>query len=148
MAGERILAVDDEEAVTMLLGRVLTRSGFTVATAGTGEEALTRLESESFDLLMVDKSLPRMSGFEVISRARALHPTLAVVMITAYPEPFTAAQERLDGYIAKPFRSLKLVEEMVKNALENRANALARADLKARLEKVVAELSPAGRKSP
>ena len=118
-----------------------------MVTASTGEEALTKLEGQAFDLLMVDKSLPRMSGFEVIARARALHPNLAVVMITAYPEPFTAAQERLDGYLAKPFRGIKVVDEMVKNAIENRANALARADLKARLEKVVAELAPAGRKN-
>lgn len=147
MAGERILAVDDEEAVTLLLHRVLTRSGYAVMTAATGEEALALLEKDPVDLLLVDKSLPRMSGFEVISQARARHPDMAVAMITAHPEPFTAAQERLDGYLAKPFKNLAVIDEMVKNALETRANVKARADLKARLERVVAELSPAGRKN-
>jgi len=145
MAGERILAVDDEQAVTLLLHRVLSRAGYAVSTAGTGEEALELLENEPFDLLLVDKSLPRMSGFEVISRARVSHPDLAVAMITAHPEPFTAAQERLDGYLAKPFKNLGAIDEMVKNALETRAGVKARADLKARLEKVVAELRPKAR---
>jgi two-component system response regulator AtoC len=147
MAGERILAVDDEEAVVLLLQRVLTRAGFTVLTAFTGEDALEVLEKEPVDLLLIDKSLPRMSGFEVIALARGRHPDLAVAMITAHPEPFTAAQERLDGYLAKPFKNFGAIEEMVKNALEARANAKSRAELKARLEKVVAELSTVGRRA-
>lgn len=147
MAGERILAVDDEEAVVLLLHRVLTRVGYTVLTAATGEEAIAVLEKEPVDLLLVDKSLPRMSGFEVISIARSRQPDLAVAMITAHPEPFTAAQERLDGYLAKPFKNLGAIEEMVRNALEARANAKARAELKARLERVVAELSPVARRA-
>ena len=147
MPKARILAIDDEETVTLLLHRVLTRAGYQVAVAGTGEEGLALLEKEEIDLMMVDKSLPRMSGFEVIARARERHPRMAVVMITAHPEPFTAAQERLDGYLAKPFKTIQAIEEMVRTALEARADALARADLKARLEKVVAELSPSARKT-
>jgi CheY-like chemotaxis protein len=151
MATRRILVIDDEASVVTLLERVLTRAGYLVATASTGEEAIEKIEralvNGPYDLLVVDKSLPRMHGFEVITRARRLQPGVGVVMITAYPEPFTSSQERLDGYLGKPFKSIKAIEDVVKTALESRDASAARQELTTQLDQVIAELKPVAKKS-
>src|SRR3982751_1655140 len=101
-----VLAVDDEAAVTLLISRVLQRAGYEVRTAASAEEALERIDERPTDLLIVDKNLPRMHGFELVRQLRARFPNLPVIIITAAPEPFAPMQERIDGYLAKPFRSL------------------------------------------
>ncbi|MBX7100199.1 MAG: response regulator [Myxococcaceae bacterium] len=142
----RLLIVDDEPEVVDLLAKVLVRAGHEVRTAGCGEDAL-RVLQDGYDaeLLLVDKMLPRMHGAEVIVAARRLKPAVAVILLTAFPEPFAVPPERLDGYLAKPFKSLAQVEEAVKDALEGAAAARRREELRTRLNQVVADLTPAAK---
>lgn len=122
------------------------RAGYLVDSAGSGEEALERLKTQSVDVVIVDKNLPRMHGGEVITQARRLLPDVAVILITAFPEPFSLPPERLDGYLAKPFKSLKAIEEAVATALESSVSAKRRWELRDRLNQVVAELTPGAKK--
>ena len=117
-ARRRVLVIDDQPEVCARLQKVLQRSGYWVSTAWTGEDGLELLQKESVDLIIVDKNLPRMHGGEVILNARKLRPQLAVILMSASPEPFSIPPERFHGYLAKPFKSLKAVEEAVKQALE------------------------------
>ncbi len=146
MAGKRILIVDDQPEVCSLVRKVLERLSYEVLTAFSGEEAVDLMKNETVDLLIVDKNLPRMHGGEVIVHARKLQPNVAVILITAFPEPFSLPPERLDGYLAKPFKSLKTIEEAVSAALESSEAARRRFELRDRLNQVVAELKPGAKK--
>lgn len=145
-APKKILIVDDQPEVCSLVQKVLQRVGYDVKTAWSGEDAVELLKKESVDLVIVDKNLPRMHGGEVIVQARKLHPNVAVILITAFPEPFSLPPERLDGYLAKPFKSLKTIEESVAQALESSEAARRRFELRDRLNQVVAELKPGAKK--
>jgi CheY-like chemotaxis protein len=148
MTMKRVLVIDDDVEVHELIGRVLLRAGYQVRTAASGEEGLDVLDNFPADLLVVDKNLPGMHGGEVIFQARRRFPVMAVILITAFPEPFSLGPERLNGYLAKPFKSLKAIEEAVAAAIEGAEGLRQRAELKSRLSQVMAELTPGLKKRP
>jgi CheY-like chemotaxis protein len=115
--GARLLIVDDAPEVLSLLKAVLSRRGYEVLLAPDGEAAVERLSTERIDVLIVDQNLPRMHGSEVIAHARALQPNAAIIFATALVEG-APVSEGLEGYLTKPFASLKVVEDTVRAALE------------------------------
>jgi CheY-like chemotaxis protein len=143
---KRVLVIDDDVEIHTLMAKVLVRTGYEVRTAASGEEGLEIFSHFAADLVVVDKNLPKMNGAEVIAAARRRQPYVAAVMITAFPEPFALGPERLNGYLAKPFKSLKLVEETVAQALESAEDLRHRDELRARLSQVVAELTPGAKR--
>ncbi len=143
---KRILVIDDDVGVNELLGRVLVRAGYLVRTASNGEDGLANLGEFPADLLIVDKNLPRMHGAEVIREARSRFPYLAVILITAYPEPFALGPERLNGYLGKPFKTLKAIEDAVSQALDSAEDSRRRDAPKNRISQVMAELTPGAKK--
>jgi DNA-binding response OmpR family regulator len=101
-----VLIVDDDQAVTKVLAQFFRAQGFAVATAYSGEEGLTRLEGGPVDLVLIDLLLPGISGFQVLRRAKQLHPKARVVMITGLEEEDLRAKAKAygaDAYVAKPF---------------------------------------------
>jgi len=103
----RILVVDDESIVRNSLDAWLgDEEGYTVAMAGSGDEALEKLEKESFHLMLLDIKMPGMDGVEVLEKAKALQPDLNVLMMTAYATVETAVGAMKIGamdYLIKPF---------------------------------------------
>jgi DNA-binding NtrC family response regulator len=102
----RILVIDDDRSARMLLERVLTRAGHTVALVDTAEEGLVRLKAEPFDLLVTDKNLPGIDGLEVLRQARGVRPQLRALLITGFPTPETqsaASDLGVHAYVTKPF---------------------------------------------
>ena len=90
----------------MLLERVLQKAGHTVSLVDTAEEGLTLLGSQPFDLLITDKNLPGIDGFEVLRRARQTNPTLQAILITGFPTEATrshATELGVYSYVTKPF---------------------------------------------
>jgi len=142
----KILVIDDDQAIGDLLAKVLTRRGYEVRTALSGEAGLLEIDAFDPELIIVDKMLPEMHGSEVISLARQKRPFLGVILITAFPEPFSLGPDRLDAYLAKPFKNLKLIEETVQKALESAVEAKRRDELKSKLAQVVAELTPGAKR--
>lgn len=142
----KVLVIDDDQAICDLLAKVLSRRGYEVKTAVTGETGLAAIETFEPELLIVDKMLPEMHGSEVISQARAKRPFLGVILITAFPEPFSLGPDRLDAYLAKPFKNLRLIEETVQKALESAGEARRRDELKSKLAQVVADLTPGAKR--
>lgn len=113
-------------------------------TASSGEEGLQILDKQGpVDLLIVDKNLPRMHGLEFVRRARTKLPRVPVIVITAAPEAMTGISERIEGYLAKPFRSLDALREAVAQAFERNRVAREREDLQRKLNEVVAQLRKA-----
>ncbi len=112
-----ILVVDDDEAVLTLVGKVLEREGHKVVGAGEGVEAARLASTLRFDLLIVDKNLPGMSGLELIAGVRRSMPEVPAILITAYPEPILGPTVRIQGYLGKPFESMAKIVEAVNRAL-------------------------------
>lgn len=136
---DRILIVDDEEAICELLARMLLREGYSCATANDGKEALNYFYKENFSLIIADIRLPLMNGIELLRIVKSLNPNMLVIMITGYPEIDAMAEAiRLGAYdfILKPFNPDWLIRT-VKNALEKRRLEEALEAYNDRLEKLV-----------
>jgi DNA-binding response OmpR family regulator len=82
-AGIPVLLVDDDTLMRSFYGDLLSEHGFRPILAGTGPEALTLLQRESVEAVVLDLMMPEMSGLEVLERLRVLDPDLPVVMLTA-----------------------------------------------------------------
>jgi two-component system response regulator PilR (NtrC family) len=101
-----ILVVDDLPALREMLSQSLASEGYRVATAGSGEEAVTRLEEQEFDVIVTDLVMPGLGGLDVLERARLLDPRAAVILMTAYASLDTAIAALRRGacdYLEKPF---------------------------------------------
>jgi len=103
----RVLVLDDEPAVCALLSERLTMEGYACKTCSSGEEALTVMQRESFDLVISDIRMPGMSGMEFLAEAHQRHPRLAYVMVTAEDDLRVAIQAMKQGaadYLVKPIQ--------------------------------------------
>ena len=79
----RLLLVEDDASLATGLSRALGNQGYEVAAAGSGEDALGRMASERFDLMVLDIGLPGIDGFEVLKRMRAAGHAQPVLILTA-----------------------------------------------------------------
>jgi len=117
MAKDRILVVDDEEDILELLRFNLTREGYQVRSASTGEEALSLARAEHPDLILLDLMLPGIDGLEVARRLKGdpLTRGMPIVMLTAKGEEsdiVTGLQLGAEDYITKPFSRKVLVARL------------------------------------
>lgn len=78
----RILVVDDEPFIRMINTRVLMLSGYSVDAAEDGEAAWQALNAESYDLLITDNTMPRVTGVELLKRLHAANMSVPVIMVT------------------------------------------------------------------
>ncbi len=125
----RILLVDDIASMRRLVAAFLHELGYRIITqAANGTEALTMLHKESFDLVVTDWSMPKMSGLELLQEIRKdpdLKP-IPVLLITAEARKeniVAAAQSGASGYIVKPF-NITTLGEKVERILERSQNAV------------------------
>jgi DNA-binding response OmpR family regulator len=130
-ASPRILVVDDEQPVQQLLDRTLRSEGYDVVPALDGEQALERMKSQSFDLVMLDVMLPKLDGFEVCRRVRA-ESSVPIIMLTAKAEEVAdrvlGLELGADDYIIKTCSMRELrsrVKAVLRRARMNDAEAAA-----------------------
>jgi PAS domain S-box-containing protein len=102
-----LLVVDDNEANRDALSRRLGLKGYNVTVAASGDDALTRVMTDVYDLILLDVEMPGMSGFEVLSRVRERHSStnLPVIMVTARTDGTDIVEAfRLgaNDYVTKP----------------------------------------------
>ena len=119
-----VLIIDDEAAIRESLETLLEFEGYTVASAETGEEGLTRLAETPFDLVLLDFSLPDRNGLEVLAEIRSRDPQLAVIMITAYgtvDNAVRAMQSGATNFIQKPWDNEKLLADVRAAVARSRA---------------------------
>jgi len=109
----RVLVVEDDHSARQALQTLLEEEGFTVAAAGTGEEALARLASFEPDALVVDLRLPGIDGVAVARTAREQRPSLAVVIMSGMDASdralTTILRDPLTAHIGKPVDFDRLV---------------------------------------
>jgi CheY-like chemotaxis protein len=115
---ETVLVIDDEEMVRHTAVKLLRRQGYTMLSAADGEEGLDLFErhGETIDLILLDQSMPRLSGKQALARLRAQSTSVGIVIITGFPvdlEDFEGA----DDLLQKPF-SLKSLADCVRRTLD------------------------------
>jgi len=111
MSGETILIVDDEPTIVEVVGLYLQREGYRVVTAADGAAALSLVEQQRPDLVVLDLMLPGLSGLEVTKRLRA-GGALPIIMLTARGEEadrVVGLELGADDYLTKPFSPRELV---------------------------------------
>lgn len=112
-----VLVVDDEAQIRRLLSVSLANSGFQVATAATGAEAIERLGKESFDLILLDLGLPDADGVQVCRDIREWSnvPIIVVSVREGEADKVAALNAGADDYVSKPFGIEELLARMRAN---------------------------------
>lgn len=111
---KKIMLVEDDKSIQVGLSYSLESEGYRVVSAGTVREALTHLNDEVFDLLMLDLSLPDGSGYEICRAARTSRQT-PVIFLTASDEEMNVVmglEMGADDYVTKPFRLRELLSRV------------------------------------
>lgn len=122
MSQGKILAIDDEQNIRLLIANEFALEGFGVTTAKTGEEGLKLYDKEKFDVVLLDIRLPKMNGIEVLRHLKEKSPDARVIMITSYGDIKTAVESMKLGaqdYVTKPFKLSELLA-LVKQAMRGR----------------------------
>ena len=110
----RILLVDDEQAILRILSIKLRISGYDVVTAPSGREALELIDSARPDLMLLDVIMPGMNGFAVLQELRT-HSDLPVIVLSARPENARKALSLgANDFLAKPFDVDDLIQRIEK----------------------------------
>ena len=107
---ERILIIEDEEAIQPILSELLTDAGYEIEVASNGLEGVTKFREKSFSLVLLDIMMPKIDGYTVCEMIRQ-ESNIPIIMLTALDEEqaqVKAFELKVDDYITKPF-SLKLV---------------------------------------
>lgn len=101
----KVLVVDDEAPIRELFNDLLKKENCTVKSVATGEEAVTKINEEDFDIVLLDIKLPGISGLETLKQVKAAKPNLVVIMITGfgYDDDLIKKSQELgcSGYIGK-----------------------------------------------
>ena len=137
-----ILLVDDDSAFRHVMSGELRRLGYTVETAGSGEDALAQLASQEAEIVLLDLRLPAMDGLATLKLIRERHPSTEVIMLTGHGSIDTAIESVRQGafdYVTKPC-PLDEIQIRVERAVEQRALRL-RASL---LERALTPTDAAG----
>jgi two-component system response regulator RegX3 len=111
---ERILLVEDDPGMVQTVSYALRAEGFELDVVGNGDEAVARALSEDYDLLLLDVSLPGLSGVEVCRRVRD-ESAVPIVMVTARDaevERVLGLESGADDYVTKPFSLAELVSRV------------------------------------
>ncbi|HUR34758.1 MAG TPA: sigma-54 dependent transcriptional regulator [Vicinamibacterales bacterium] len=117
-----ILVVDDEEIMREILETLLTREGYEVKLASSGEEGLEVARAQPLDAAVVDIMMPGINGIETLDELRRIDEDLAVIIITAYASVESAISAMKSGafdYITKPFKNDEVMV-VIRNAMERR----------------------------
>jgi DNA-binding response OmpR family regulator len=110
-----ILLVEDDSALSFLIGDRLHQEGYSVSAVPDGEQALEVLQLDDFDAVLLDVMLPGRSGFDVCRELRSLSITLPILMLTARGEVtdrVTGLKLGADDYLAKPFEIAELLARL------------------------------------
>ncbi|HEY6344570.1 MAG TPA: response regulator transcription factor [Bryobacteraceae bacterium] len=115
MPSANVLVVDDEASLRKALRASLSVSGFLVAEAGSGDEALEALHQRVFELVLLDINMPGLSGIDICRRIRGFSPHTGIVMVTVRDfeeDKVRALEAGADDYVTKPFRLRELIARL------------------------------------
>jgi len=113
LEGHHILVAEDNEANQFVVRELLTRAGATVEIAENGAEAIEKVRSNAYDLVLMDMQMPGVDGLEATRRIRSEHPTLALPIIALTANALKSDVDLclaagMDDYLAKPIERTRL----------------------------------------
>ncbi len=129
----KILVVDDERPLTILMSRILGDAGYEVETALSSEEALEKLKHYNPNLIISDLKMPGMSGIDLLKKVKNQYPDIDFILLTAYATVENAVETMKIGaldYIVKPFKNPEELRLAVSRAVEHQGLITARQVLK------------------
>ncbi len=115
--GNRILVVDDDPFVLESVGWILKSAGYALEMTESGQQAVSLLENQKFDLVLTDYSMPNMRGDELAEIVKEKSPDTPVVLMTAYAEMLECSLSPvvgIDEIVCKPFLAGNLREAIAK----------------------------------
>lgn len=118
----KVLIVDDELNMRLVLAAMLKKEGYAVTSAADGREALQILKSGKMDVVVTDLKMPNLDGMELLNRITEQYPEVPVIMITAHGTVATAVEALKKGaldYITKPFE-LDELKNVISKAIKTR----------------------------
>ncbi len=111
-AKNRILVVDDEDALRTVLSSELEGEGYHVRSAADGQEAINILGGQEYDLILLDIKMPNVDGFEVLKFVKDRQPKTKVVMLTGFADLKNAIESKKLGaedFVSKPYDLVDLL---------------------------------------
>jgi len=108
----RVLVVEDEEKMALVLKRILNEHGFVVDIAGDGVVGELKTRDESYDLLLIDVMLPRQDGLKLCRKIREYNATIPILILSALDatdDTVSGLESGADDYLSKPFESAELM---------------------------------------
>ncbi|MCU0645894.1 MAG: sigma-54 dependent transcriptional regulator, partial [bacterium] len=118
----KMLIVDDEQKIRLILTQILKDEGFMVQDVGSGEAAMETVPSFEPDLILMDQNMPGMNGIETMAKIKTTHPEITVIILTAFgsiPLAVDAVKKGAYDYLSKPFDNEELLI-IIRRALEHR----------------------------
>ena len=118
-----IAIIDDETEILNVLSRFLTRNpNYSVSTFSNPISALGTIETNKYDVILLDIMMPQMNGLEVLEKIKEKNEEQKVIMMTAYStldKVLKSHKEGATNYVMKPFDSLQLLEKKILEVLES-----------------------------
>jgi DNA-binding response OmpR family regulator len=127
---EKILIVEDDSFILTFTSKVLKSRGYLVTTAMTGKDALAKVQTSNYNLLLLDIGLPDMTGTEILRKIREINQDIIVIMLTGNPQLDSSVDSvnyGADGYLIKPVNDTDLVD-IVEEKIKQRFNRLVNND--------------------
>ncbi len=150
LTSQKILIVDDEKDIRTMLKILLTKEGYEADTASGGFDALKKIESTFYPLIISDIRMPDLSGLELLKFVQEKSPRSIMILITAYASNETAIEGMKHGaydYITKPFK-IDEIKIVIKNALEHQLLKEENLKLKNKLSMSLEDLGVIGSSKP
>ena len=128
MITEKILVVDDESTICDSVKKILSRKGFSVDNTLNADDAMEKMKTNKYDLVITDLMMPKTSGMELLEMVKKYYPEIDVLVITGFASVESAVQATKLGaldYIQKPFTPNEL-NDRIQKAVEFRKNRIER----------------------
>ena len=120
---DTILIVDDEPFIRKFLSKYLSGKNYSIVTADNGENALEKLDSEPFDLVLTDLRMPKMGGRELLQIMSENYPEIPKIVLTGYgtsEDIILALQTGAYDFLTKPITDFGILDHSIKRALERK----------------------------
>jgi DNA-binding NtrC family response regulator len=116
---KKLIVVDDEKIVCDMAKKILEAEGYEVEAYTDSQQALDRIRTQSFDLVITDLKMENVSGMDILKEVNRLYPSTRVIMLTAYATldaTIEAIRERIYDFFPKPVK-IEELKKSVKKAL-------------------------------
>jgi two-component system response regulator HydG len=110
---KNILLVDDDKSILRILTRILQKQGYNIHTAETGREAEEKINSQSYDLALIDVKLPDTDGLDLLQKLHAIRPYMIKIILTGFASMdngIKALNLGADAYLVKPVEPTELLK--------------------------------------